>query len=95
MVYIRGSFRNKDGYTILRLSNSKLTSLHRYIWQHNYGYIPKGCEIHHKDGNVDNNDRHNLVLCTIIKHQNKHKKINATTRLAIKTLKAIQIVAII
>lgn len=89
MVYIKGSFKSNSGYTILRLSSNKLVPLHRYIWKQNYGYIPKGCEIHHKDGNIDNNNIHNLVLCTIVIHHNKHIKNGKTTKLAITTRQSI------
>src|SRR4030095_8490863 len=34
--------------------------LHRMVWMYNFGLIPPGYDIHHKDRNADNNDPDNL-----------------------------------
>ena len=36
--------------------------LHRKIWEDNFGEIPKGFVIHHKDGNRSNNTIENFVF---------------------------------
>ena len=44
--------------------NGRLTtkSLHREVWEHHYGDIPKGWHVHHRDHNWQNNQIDNLVL---------------------------------
>lgn len=34
----------------------------RYVWEQNFGPIPKGCKLIHKDGDCTNDDISNLVL---------------------------------
>jgi hypothetical protein len=51
--------------------------MHRTIWKNTYGPIPKdengrSYEIHHKDGNHQNNDIDNLMLVTINEHYKIH-----------------------
>jgi len=47
---------------------------YRKIYEQNYGPIPRGNEIHHKDGNFANNEPINLQLVTLQEHYNIHKK---------------------
>jgi len=47
-------------------------SLHVQIWKDNYGEIPKGYIIHHKDGNADNNGLSNLECITEKEHKARH-----------------------
>ena len=52
-------------------------SLHRKIWKQHYGAIPKdktgrSYEIHHIDGNHNNNSIDNLKLVTLQEHYNIH-----------------------
>lgn len=48
-------------------------SLHVAIWEyHNGTTVPKGYEIHHKDGDSFNNDISNLECITIKEHRNLH-----------------------
>ena len=42
--------------------------LHRRIYEDNYGPIPKGCHIHHKDGNTENNSPENLEALSPEEH---------------------------
>ena len=51
--------------------------MHRTIWKSHFGPIPKDIngrsyEIHHKDGNRNNNDIDNLMLVTIEEHYKIH-----------------------
>jgi hypothetical protein len=48
--------------------------LHRYVWESKFGKIPKGCLIHHIDGDKDNNKVDNLSLITITEHSRLHYK---------------------
>jgi hypothetical protein len=47
-------------------------SLHRQIWIDNYGEIPKGYVIHHKDENALNNSPENLECLPFGKHCSNH-----------------------
>lgn len=49
--------------------------LHRYIWEKFNGKIPKGCHIHHIDGNCSNNDISNLKCVTIKQHISQEHKL--------------------
>ena len=46
--------------------------LHRYLWEREYGKIPEGYEIHHKDKNPLNNDLNNLELLSSTEHKKLH-----------------------
>ncbi len=60
---------DKTGYYL----NSKIRKrLHRYVWEQEVGAIPKGCQIHHIDGNKANNDISNLAIMTGSGHQRLH-----------------------
>lgn len=48
--------------------------LHRYIWEHEYGSIPDGFHIHHKDEDKSNNSLDNLELIDGRKHASYHAK---------------------
>jgi len=47
---------------------------YRKIYENNKGKIPKGYEIHHIDGNRNNNDISNLISISIQEHYDIHKK---------------------
>jgi HNH endonuclease len=44
------------------------TKLHRDVWQAAFGPIPRGCHIHHRDGNPDNNCIANLECVPASEH---------------------------
>lgn len=46
--------------------------LHRVVWQHFNGDIPKGFHVHHKDGNRANNQVDNLELLSSKEHLSQH-----------------------
>lgn len=46
--------------------------LHRTVWEHHNGVIPKGYHVHHKDGNRCNNDISNLILMQGSQHLSDH-----------------------
>ena len=48
--------------------------LHEYLWFINYGNIPKGCYIHHKDGDPLNNNISNLECVSPKRHNTIHLK---------------------
>lgn len=51
----------------------KTALLHRYLWERSNGPIPKGCHVHHVDGDRANNAMENLVLMTASEHRAYHK----------------------
>lgn len=48
--------------------------LHRVVWEYFNGPIPKGYQVHHKDGNRHNNDIANLDLLKDEEHYKHHAK---------------------
>jgi hypothetical protein len=57
--------------------NNTMKTNYRKIWKNHYGEIPKDSdgrsyEIHHKDGNRNNNDINNLICVSIKEHYNIH-----------------------
>ena len=60
---------DKNGYIHL-----KDNLLHRVIWECVNGEIPNGYEVHHIDGNKQNNSIYNLELIGHKEHRTKHKK---------------------
>ena len=46
--------------------------LHRVVYEDNYGPIPKGHHVHHKDHNRHNNCIENLELLTASEHLRYH-----------------------
>lgn len=68
---------NKEKYTLRENgyyanTKNKRKYLHRELWEIKNGPIPGGHEIHHLDGNKENNDLSNMVLCTTSEHGRKH-----------------------
>ncbi len=48
--------------------------LHRVVWEYYNGPIPEGYEIHHKDGDPENNDISNLVCVSAATHEELHRE---------------------
>ena len=71
--YKGGCVESDKGYRIIYKNHKKYYE-HRYIWEQNYGTIPNGNIIHHKDGNKLNNDIENLECMTIGEHNSLRKK---------------------
>ncbi len=46
--------------------------LYRRVYEENFGTIPKGYHIHHKDGNHENNHPSNLIAVTPEQHARLH-----------------------
>jgi len=54
-------YGNLNGYIrIVVLDTGEFEYEHRYVWELANGQIPKGCHIHHIDGNKANNNISNL-----------------------------------
>ena len=69
---------NEDGYVkVPQLKNYNHKGVHQYIWMVANGCdIPEGYEIHHKDGNRQNNSIYNLELMEQSKHRQEHSNGN-------------------
>lgn len=52
--------------------NGYIKPLHRFVYENEYGEIPIGYEIHHKDGNKQNNNIENLVAIPREEHEAIH-----------------------
>lgn len=76
--YPSSRFKQASTYFTYHPSNNKRILLHRAIWEHYNGEIPKGYDIHHKDGNPSNNDISNLECCTRKEHFRKHSELAKT-----------------
>ena len=64
---------DKKGYVKIKPINKyKHWLLHQYIWITVNGDIPEGYDVHHKDGNRQNNSIYNLELLTIKEHHELH-----------------------
>lgn len=46
--------------------------LHRVVWRHFFGEIPKGYDVHHRDFDPSNNDITNFMLLTRSEHKKLH-----------------------
>ena len=67
---------DKNGYVLVtKQKGYKHRKFHQYIWMiANQTDIPEGYEIHHIDGNKQNNSIYNLELIEQFKHRSEHKK---------------------
>lgn len=68
---------NKGGYYQITSTKegNKGKLLHRIFWEHFYNFeVPKGYEIHHKNGNKSDNCILNLQLVNQYEHRSAHKR---------------------
>lgn len=62
----------RDDKTGYYLNSTIRKRLHRYIWEQEVGAIPKGCHIHHIDGDKSHNTLDNLAIITASGHARLH-----------------------
>lgn len=77
MLYGGYSYYKSDNGYFKRISKGTSRYLHRVIYEDEYGEIPEGCQVHHKDHDRLNNDLSNLVALKSKDHQLHHQ--NAMT----------------
>ena len=70
----RNFYLREDGYFVSGPYKAGSRYLHRAVWEHYYGPIPKGFCIHHRDGDKGNNALSNLELLPAGKHATLHLK---------------------
>ena len=67
-------FKNKSGYKVFK-ENGKTISVHKRVAEKKVGgSIFSGFEVHHKDGNKNNNRPFNLAVIKKCTHRKIHKK---------------------
>lgn len=64
----KGGYKRKDGYVMLSINGKKILE-HRFVWEKHFGKIPKGYDVHHKNGIKDDNRPSNLELIKKVYHQ--------------------------
>ena len=52
----------------------RIVQLHRQVWEDNFGSIPEGHQIHHKNGNTADNRLENLECLSVSAHRSHHNK---------------------
>lgn len=61
----------RNPYLRIRV-NGREAYVHRLVWEQANGPIPKGCVIHHIDGDYRHNELANLACMTRTAHTNLH-----------------------
>ncbi len=74
---------NKSGYYEVE-RNGKKVNLHKLIYIANYGEVPKGYTIHHKNGVKISNDPKNLVAMPKRYHKLVHEGYNDNSKRGVK-----------
>jgi len=68
------TWKNNNGYLSVYVKGRGKVMLHRYIWETQNGAIQEGMEIHHIDGDKENNDITNLQIIERKLHRTQHLK---------------------
>lgn len=61
------------GYIRFRRGTDRIMMEHVVVWEKHFGKVPDGMQIHHIDGNKQNNDISNLQLVTPLEHKRIHE----------------------
>ena len=68
------AYKRRDGYYQISSGIHQGKLLHRLIYEDYYGSIPKGFQVHHKDGDKTNNNPENLMILSKSNHHSLHMK---------------------
>lgn len=76
----RGKYKRK------RYPDGSLGYLHRFVYEENNGKVPKGCIVHHKNGNKRDNRPENLEAVKPGPHTHTHENyfLNKKTKASLK-----------
>ena len=66
------AYQRKDGYYQISSGIHQGKLLHRLIYEENFGPIPEGFHVHHRDMNKENLDPNNLILLSKSNHHKLH-----------------------
>ena len=83
-------YLNSRGYFWRPLKISGSVYLHNRVYVDQYGAIPKGHHVHHKDGDKRNNDISNLECLSPFEHKSAHIKLNHNKNLMQMTVSNIK-----
>lgn len=72
IAYFDGLKFTRDNRTGYYLNATLRLRLHRAVWASENGPIPEGMDIHHKDGNRNNNELSNLEALSSPAHHKRH-----------------------
>lgn len=82
--------KGKDDRKYIKVSNSQWMSYNVYVAKQNpdiCGEWFDGCEVHHKDGNRENDDPNNLICLTKEEHHKIHREISKVTGIGVNAYK--------
>lgn len=77
--YFNGLKYTRDDKTGYYLNSTTRKRIHRAVWEFYKGEIPKGYDVHHKDGDKGNNEIENLEIVLKSAHATLHGKKRAET----------------
>jgi endogenous inhibitor of DNA gyrase (YacG/DUF329 family) len=79
-----------DARTGYYLNGTTSERLHRYVWEHEAGPIPRGFQVHHIDRDKTNNSIDNLCLVSEVGHQRLHAMLEPNEEVKARRLAAIE-----
>lgn len=70
---------DRTGYYLstVRVKNGKRQRMHVYVWEYYFSDVPKGCHIHHINGDRADNRIENLAAIPGVEHTTYHAKKHA------------------
>ena len=83
----------RDEKTGYYLNSTIRKRLHRYVWEQEVGPIPKGCHIHHLNGDKSDNRIENLAILTASGHHRLHGQEQARKEALRKNIEKARIAA--
>lgn len=78
-IFFNGRKYSKSSHGYWRSTDREHKLLHVAVWEFHNGEIPKGCHIHHVDGNKNNNAIENLQCLPHSEHVRLHRLQEVTT----------------